>query len=184
MARKKYLVKVWEKRAISFEVEAEDEKDAVETANDFFANDDDMQDEMLGDNCIEGYGAEVIKELGEANPQTDEKNETVKLVIERKKLDYWEKLLKKDDLDYDELGFAEYSTVMKWTVKFSDGCEIDIKVNSDRRDNHDLFSEAVLFDKDGNQLEFTDVQYDLRGIWNLEHGGKTYRVDVCSPDEH
>lgn len=184
MARKKYLVKVWEKRAISFEVEAEDEKDAVETAKDFFANDDDMQDEMLADDCIEGDGAEVIKELGEANPQTDEKVETVKLVIERKKLDYWENLLKKDDLDYDELGFAEYFTVMKWTARFSNGFEIDIKVNTNRRDDHDLFSEAVLFDKYGYQLGFTDVQYDLRGIWHIEYDGKSYRVDVCYPDEH
>ena len=104
--------------------------------------------------------------------------ESVKLPVERKTLDYWEDLLTKEDLDYDELGFAEYSTVMKWTVKFSDGCEIDIKVNSNRRDDHDLFSEAVLFDAEGSQLDFTEVQYDLRGIWNLEYNGKTYQVDV------
>ena len=67
MDKKKYLVKVWEKHAVSFEVEAENEKDAKKNAREYFGSDVDMQWELLDDDKIESEGVEVLKCIGGAN---------------------------------------------------------------------------------------------------------------------
>lgn len=107
-----------------------------------------------------------------------------RLEIPSDELKRWEKLLATECLDYDELGFAELQNVKKWTLELGDGFEIDFKINSNNWEDGDLYSEAVLFDKDGKQVSFTDAQYDLEGEWNLyrtdENGNEiNYHVVVC-----
>lgn len=64
---KKFMVEVTEKRKISFEVEAENEDDAKDTAMDAYVNGDGLQAEMLEDGAIHSTGIEVIRCIGEAN---------------------------------------------------------------------------------------------------------------------
>lgn len=100
------------------------------------------------------------------------------IYVDKDKLEYWKNMLNRDDIDYDEMKWKAYSNVAIWTARFSDGCEMDIKVNTNDTDDHDLFSEAILFDNEGYQLSFTDIAYDLEGEWKLEYGGNTYSVNI------
>ena len=92
---------------------------------------------------------------------------TKTLEIPKDELERWNKLLQLDDIDYEKEGFGKYETVWRRTVKFDDGCEIDIKVCSAAPEDHDLWCEAVLFDSLGCQLDMTDAYWDLGGEWNL-----------------
>ena len=105
------------------------------------------------------------------------------LVIDN--LDYWEKMLEREDIVYDDEKWGQYQTVAKWTAHFKDGFEIDLKVNTNRREDMDLFSEAVLFDENGIEMACSDAEYDLKGKWSLswyEGGDKktihTYTINV------
>lgn len=108
----------------------------------------------------------------------NEKTITQPLYIKKDVLKHWENMLKREDIDYDNEKWKAYSNVIKWTAKFSNGFEIDLKVNTNDTTDHDLFSEAVLFDEDGCELTCTDVQYDLEGEWNLYYEGTTYSINV------
>lgn len=106
---------------------------------------------------------------------------TKTLEIPKAELEKWNSLLQRDDIDYDKEGFGKYETVWCRTVKFDDGCEIDIKVCSDAPEDHDLWCEAVLFDSLGCQLDTTDACWDLGGEWNLsfiDKEDKTTRYNV------
>ena len=91
--------------------------------------------------------------------------------IPKKQLEFWEKMLSSENIDYDEQKWGQYETVFLENIKFEDGYEIDLKVNTNSREDGDLFSEAVLFDSDGGQVSCTDPEYELKGEWNL------YRTD-------
>lgn len=71
---KKWLVEVWELRRISFEVEAENEKEAKKVAEDTYQNDEELQHEMVSsDESIAGEGVKVLQEIGPATGIVDEK---------------------------------------------------------------------------------------------------------------
>ena len=67
-----------------------------------------------------------------------------------------------------------------YTVKFPDGKEMDIKCCGCQDDPS--WTEAVLFDKNGYQLCFTDVEDEFEVSWELEYKGVHYCVDV-RPDK-
>lgn len=71
----------------------------------------------------------------------------------------------------DDEYFSENETITH-TVHFPDGCQMDIKCCG--VDNGPAFTEAVLFDKNGGQLAFTEPEEDYLGTWTLEHNGVTY----------
>lgn len=65
---KKFLVQVWEKRAIYLEVEAKDEADAKLAAEDAYVNNDNFQEDMVSnDDNVTEDGFVVLKELGGAD---------------------------------------------------------------------------------------------------------------------
>jgi hypothetical protein len=94
----------------------------------------------------------------------------------------WNDKLRDGGLDYDELGYPEYSTVAMWTAKFPDGCEVDIKVNTNTREDGDVWTEGVLFDENGCELSCTDVSDELDGTWYLYCGDTQYTVLVLWGD--
>ena len=64
--------------------------------------------------------------------------------IPKDELQEWEELLKKDWMDYETEDFPEESTVFCVTAKFDDGLEMDVKVNTNTRDDGTIWTEAVL----------------------------------------
>ena len=100
------------------------------------------------------------------------------LELGEKTIKKWNNLLESDNLDYDDLGFPKMTTVAKWTVKFDDGCEADLKVNTNSREDGDLYSECVLFDENGCQLNFTEPEYAIDGDWHLWYNSTEYVVKV------
>ena len=61
-------------------------------------------------------------------------------------------------LDYDANDLKSYETVASWTIRFPDGREMDIKVCSGDRSNHDpLWTEGVLFEN-GQELTHTEIK--------------------------
>lgn len=90
------------------------------------------------------------------------------LELPQKEIDEWNELIESGSIDYDEHGIPELSTVWSRTVKFEDGFEIDIKVCTNNREDGDLWSEAVLFDKNGSEYACTEVCYGIDGEWELE----------------
>ena len=67
-----------------------------------------------------------------------------------------------------------------YTAKFPDGKEMDIKCCGCQDDPS--WTEAVLFDENGCQLCFTEVEEEFEGLWELEYKGVQYCVDV-RPDK-
>jgi hypothetical protein len=92
-------------------------------------------------------------------------NETLELP--KSEIEKWNNYISKDFVDYDAEGFPELSTVWSKTVKFSDGFEIDLKVCTNSREDGDLWSEAVLFDKNGSEYSCTDCCYGIDGDFEL-----------------
>lgn len=59
-----------------------------------------------------------------------------------------------------------------YTAKFPDGKEMDIKCCGCR--DEASWTEAVLFDEQGNELTYTEVEEEFAGPWLLTHQGVTY----------
>ena len=98
--------------------------------------------------------------------------------IPKDELQEWEELLKKDWMDYETEDFPEESTVFCVTAKFDDGLEMDVKVNTNTRDDGTIWTEAVLFTESGGQIGCTDVSYGLGGEWTVWCGDDEYVVNV------
>lgn len=76
----------------------------------------------------------------------------------------------------DEDKHLPESETITYTVQFSDGCQMDIKCCG--VDNGPAFTEAVLFDKNGGQLAFTEPEEEYLGSWTLEYNGISYTAVV------
>lgn len=66
---------------------------------------------------------------------------------------------------------GEDNTII-YTARFPDGKEMDIKCCGCR--NEASWTEAVLFDEQGNELACTDVEEEFAGLWQLTCQGVTY----------
>ena len=177
-----YKVRIIENRAIEIEVQAESEGEAIDTAQDAYMNNDTLQEQMLQDSAIIGDGVKVVEKDGYridddgylVIPQT--------LKIKKDELAKWETMLHSDNIDYGKEGFSEEECVMKWTAKFADGREIDLKVCTNRREDRNLWSEAVLFDANSMRLAYSEVCDVLSGEWSLLDGNlkKHYILNVVA----
>ena len=122
--------------------------------------------------CLESFydraeAERYVEELKRDNAE-DGAEHIATIGIPGREVIYWNDKLKSDDLDYSALGWGEYETVAKWTVRFDDGCEADIKVNSNTAEDGDCYAEAVLFDREGHQLAYTaDPSDEVDGTWYL-----------------
>jgi len=78
-------------------------------------------------------------------------------------------------LSTQERDSKEAATLMKWTAKFEDGFEADVKiVNGDSGP----WSETVLFDAKGNEVGCTEVGEAILGESLFEVDGRVYEVLV------
>lgn len=121
--------------------------------------------------CHKGFCWDEIKESGRPTLRAT-------IEVDKKTLDYCEKLLNSTGVDFDKEKIPELSTLDVWTARFEDGFEFDIKFNSNEREDGDFFSEGVLFDPKGNQIDFTACECDLRGEWRLSSRDKDYIVNI------
>ncbi len=71
-------------------------------------------------------------------------------------------------------------TTITYTAKFPDGKEMDIKCCGCR--NEASWTEAVLFDEQGNELTYTEVEEEFAGPWQLTYQGVTYIAVVKTDD--
>lgn len=101
-----------------------------------------------------------------------------RMEIDAEELREWNEMLDKGDIDFSKKGWNELSTVLCRTVKFEDGCEADLKVNTDMYGTGDLYAECVLFDSEGHQLDFTEAAWSLDGEWRMETLDTDYIVEV------
>lgn len=95
----------------------------------------------------------------------------------------WNDLMDAEFVNYDTWGFAPYSTVFWRTVTFDDGFEMDLKVNTSRKDDGDVWCEAVLFAPEGFEVAHSDVDWELDGEWSLWHDTDEYVVQVKRIEE-
>lgn len=63
-----------------------------------------------------------------------------------------------------------------YTVQFLDGRQMDIKCCGCQ--NESSWTEAVLFDANGNQLCYTEPDEEFLGTWTLDYDGIDYTVQV------
>ena len=95
----------------------------------------------------------------------------------------WNDLLRADRVDFETHGFKEWNPVAKWSVTFADGKRMEISVHTTCRESGERYgflnAEAMLFDKDGHPLVFTEPRRALDGDWELcTLDGNQYIVSV------
>ena len=98
-----------------------------------------------------------------------------KIEVPEKDLKAYEEMLPYGEKELIEAGIPRLENVKTWTCRFENGNEADIKVNTSE---DDVWTEGVLFDKDGNELCHTEVCDDIQGEWDFEFDGDTYEVEV------
>lgn len=153
--------------------EAVELPEEIEIQSETELDDDDIGDEIteMTGYCHKGFCWDEIKE-------SDRPTMRATIEVDKKTLDYCEKLLNSTGVDYDKEGIPELSTLDVWTARFEDGFEFDIEFNSNEREDGDFFSEGVLFDTEGRQIDFTACECDLRGEWRLSSNEKDYIVNI------
>lgn len=111
------------------------------------------------------------------------KSYTKPVYVPKKEIERLNRLL---DVVYDEEDMEKEevepdSTLFIRTARFDDGYEVDVKVCSGQAN---LWSEAVLFDPDGNEVYCTDPTYDnIDGEWSLESDDTVYNVIVKEKED-
>ena len=95
----------------------------------------------------------------------------------------WNGLLCADRVDFEAHGFGDGDAVAKWAVVVSDGKRMEISVHAACRERSERYgflnAEAMLFDKDGRPLVFTEPRRTLDGDWELcTLDGEKYIVSV------
>ena len=99
-----------------------------------------------------------------------------KMIVDAKQLDFWNKWLKEDEIDFDKVDFPYDATLFCQTVELDDGACADLKVCSGQTN---LWCEMVWFDKDGYEIACTDACADeLEGEWKCPFGDGDYDVEV------
>lgn len=105
------------------------------------------------------------------------------ICIPVKTLTEWNDLLRADRVDFETHGFSDGDTVAKWATTFTDGKRMEISVHTTCRESGERYgflnAEAMLFDKDGHPLVFTEPRCVLDGDWELcTLDGDQYIVSV------
>lgn len=116
----------------------------------------------------------------------NEQRQTIHLPI--RTLTEWNDLLRADGVDFEKHGFSDGVPVAKWAVTFTDGKKMGISVHTTCRARGERYgslnAEAMLFDKDGQPLVFTEPKRTLDGDWELYTlDGNKYTVSVVDADK-
>lgn len=79
---------------------------------------------------------------------------------------------------YDKYGMKRDETITH-TAEFDDGCFMDIKlVICDGEEKP--YTEAVLYNSDGKEVDVSGPWDDYDGLWSIGHGDWSYEVEVVS----
>ena len=93
------------------------------------------------------------------------------ICIQATTLAEWNALIRADKVDFESHGFSGGDAVAKWAVTFADGKRMEISVHTTCRERGERYgflnAEAMLFDKDGRPLVFTEPRRVLDGDWEL-----------------
>ena len=99
----------------------------------------------------------------------NEQRQTICIPVQT--LTEWNDLLRADRVDFEAHGFSDGNAVAKWAVAFADGKRMEISVHTTCRERGERYgflnTEAMLFDKDGRPLVFTEPRRTLDGDWEL-----------------
>lgn len=76
-----------------------------------------------------------------------------------------------------EEDYQDEDDTISVTAVFPDGCQMDIKCCGSQDESS--WTEAVLFDKQGRELCFSEPADEFDGEWELEFDGKTYIAIVA-----
>ncbi len=93
---------------------------------------------------------------------------TGKIKINQKEADYIDKALDHRIMDEDD--------IIAHTAVFDDGMQMDVKCCGSQAEP--AWTEAVLFDMFGIELNCSEPAEDYLGVWELEYRGTLYRVNV------
>lgn len=77
----------------------------------------------------------------------------------------------------DDSAYQGSNNAISYTANFGDGFEIDVKCCG--CDDEGSWAEAVLFEN-GHEVCCTEPEYTFLGVWEIEFGGNTYRVNVAA----
>lgn len=83
-------------------------------------------------------------------------------------------LMQAREVDYAKHGIKPYSTVIRWSVSFIGGYEMDVMVCS-YQDGTPLGCQAVLF-LNNDEVACTDIEMRIDKEWSLSHNGRIFTV--------
>lgn len=101
---------------------------------------------------------------------------TKNIKIAQSTIDIYNKMMS-TKVDLAEINLPKYAVINCWNVEFEDGNMINIRVNTSE---DDVWCEAVLFNKDGQELYVDDVKDTLDGTYECEYNDVKYIVNVIS----
>jgi len=109
--------------------------------------------------------------------EEDRKIETAVLKIKKETLLVFEAWMKEKPFHLRKHKVPKFGTVASWTVNFYMGIHADLKVCSGTEEDT-LWTEMVLFDRNGTELACTDCEETLLEDWEIEYGGTVYRIKI------
>lgn len=96
--------------------------------------------------------------------------------VKKSVVDYWDALMAKEKVDLYEEKLPSDECVRKFTTKFGiTDCEMEVQVCTSQ---DDVWCQACLFDKDGNEVGYTEVDDNLLGDWEIEYDGLVYVMSL------
>lgn len=104
------------------------------------------------------------------------------MVISKKEADFIKQAMEVAPQDENDMIMGEDDTISN-TIKFSNGYEMDIKccgVRFEEDSCNTAWAEAVLFDENGCQVAYSDVEDEYFGEWKLEDDNGTIYVGEIS----
>lgn len=95
--------------------------------------------------------------------------------IKIKNINNYEEMFEYGEDEIIAHNLPKMGTVATWTAIFENGYEVDIKLNVSE---DDIWSEGVLFDKNGSTLAISEPSYELGGKWSFDFEGDIFEIEV------
>ena len=96
------------------------------------------------------------------------------MVVPARDMEYWNRWLRKDEIDFNNVWFSANSTVFSQSVDFDDGFCAELRVRSGETC---LYTEMAWFDENGHQVGCYANGACLGGIWE---SGEGHDVEVLA----
>lgn len=163
---------------IEWDTDGEDVRLPLEVS---FTSDRRMSEDELGDYLTDTNGFCHNGFLYEEEKLPANKPHKAEIRLSKGELKHYEKLLASEGLNYDDLGVGELSRYVTFTAEFDDGRLADININTNCREDGDMYAEMCLHEENGAFIACTEPQYDLRGVWRLDADDcQEYEVEVVA----